>query len=269
MKLPRLFVAAAAVLLMSACAQPAPTSPASTPSPEPATGADAIAGTHWQLTELDGKPLVKDSVVTASFADDGVVTGSGGCNRFRAAYTISDNTIKIDEAIGATMMACAEDVMAQETAFFATLSTAGTFTMTAEVLTLANADGTEVAKFAVQSQDLAGTNWKVISYNDGKQAVVSVIEGADANLSFGADGTVSGTGGCNRITGGFSATEGKIKFDDELAMSAMACPEPEGVMEQEAAFVKALGSAATYTIDGNQLELRTAEDAVAVVLARA
>lgn len=267
MKLPRLFVAAAAVLLMSACAQPAPTSPASTPSPEPATGAGTIAGTHWQLTELDGKPLVKDSVVTASFADDGVVTGSGGCNRFRAAYTVSENTIKIDEAIGATMMACAEDVMAQETAFFATLSTAGSFTMTAEVLTLANADGTEVAKFAVQSQELAGTQWKFVSYNNGKEAVVIVLEGTEATLSFADDKTVSGSGGCNRITGGFTAADGQIKFD-QLAMTAMACPEPEGVMEQEAAVVKALESAATYTIEGNQLEMRTAGDATAVVLTR-
>ena len=49
----------------------------------------------------------------------------------------------------------------------------------------------------------------------------------------------------------------------------MFCEEPEGVMEQEAAYLAALQSAATFSIEGDQLWLRTAEDAIAVIASTA
>jgi heat shock protein HslJ len=42
------------------------------------------------------------------------------------------------------------------------------------------------------------------------------------------------------------------------------CIAPDGVMEQEAAFVAALQSAATYSMQGGRLEMRTADDAMAI-----
>ena len=44
----------------------------------------------------------------------------------------------------------------------------------------------------------------------------------------------------------------------------MMCAEPEGIMEQEAAFLAALSTAATYSINGQVLEMRTADDAMAL-----
>lgn len=268
MKVHRLLALAAAVMLVSSCAQAVPGTPASTPEPSPQAGAFELAGTQWQLSELGAKPPVEGTTITAQFSSDGVVAGSGGCNRYRAAFTTSGDTIKIDEAIASTMMACEPEVMEQETAFFAALGAAKGFTATPEKLALTGEDGTELATFAVQSQGLADTKWKVTGYNNGKEAVVSPLPEVEATLEFGADGTVSGTGGCNRITGGFTAEDGKVKMGP-LVMTSMACPEPEGVMEQEAAFVKALESAATYTVEGNLLEMRTADDAIAVHLVRA
>ena len=40
-------------------------------------------------------------------------------------------------------------------------------------------------------------------------------------------------------------------------------------MDQEAAFLAALQSAATFRIDGNMLEMRTAADQIAVIANRA
>ena len=48
----------------------------------------------------------------------------------------------------------------------------------------------------------------------------------------------------------------------------MFCTEPEGVMDQEAEFLGALQSAATFRITGNMLELRTAGDQIAVIAQR-
>ena len=44
-----------------------------------------------------------------------------------------------------------------------------------------------------------------------------------------------------------------------------ACTQPKGVMHQEREYLKALTTAATYTLQGNPLELRTAEDALAAL----
>ncbi|RME97153.1 MAG: META domain-containing protein [Chloroflexi bacterium] len=50
-----------------------------------------------------------------------------------------------------------------------------------------------------------------------------------------------------------------------LPVSIMtACESPEGIMEQEQEYLAALGTAATYQISGNSLELRTAEGSLAV-----
>jgi heat shock protein HslJ len=46
------------------------------------------------------------------------------------------------------------------------------------------------------------------------------------------------------------------------ATTRKMCAEPAGIMEQEAAFVKMLPQAETYTISGNTLELRTADGAL-------
>jgi heat shock protein HslJ len=45
----------------------------------------------------------------------------------------------------------------------------------------------------------------------------------------------------------------------------MACNDPAGVMDQEAQYLAALQSAATYQIEGNVLQLRTKDDALAAV----
>jgi heat shock protein HslJ len=44
------------------------------------------------------------------------------------------------------------------------------------------------------------------------------------------------------------------------------CSDPTGVMDQEAQYLAALQSAATYRIETNVLELRTQDDALAASL---
>jgi len=51
------------------------------------------------------------------------------------------------------------------------------------------------------------------------------------------------------------------------ATTRRMCAEA-GVMEQEQAFLKALESAATARMEGNELELRTADGALALSLVR-
>lgn len=75
------------------------------------------------------------------------------------------------------------------------------------------------------------------------------------------DQRVSGSGGCNRLLGGYRLDGDRIAFD-KFAATLMACPAG---MEQEQAFLAALGQAARWRVLGSHLELF---DAGGVVLAR-
>jgi putative lipoprotein len=63
---------------------------------------------------------------------------------------------------------------------------------------------------------------------------------------------VSGSGGCNRLTGGFDVTGRELRLGP-LAATLMACPEP--VMQREAAFLAALAETARFELEGDRLTL--------------
>ncbi len=159
--------------------------------------------------------------------------------------------------------------MDQGTAYMAALTGAATYAVDGDTLTLADAAGVTLAVFAAQSTDLAGTAWDVIAYNNGNQAVVGVIGGTQLTAVFGADGTLSGAAGCNNYSGGYTVDgEGNIQIGP-LMSTMMACGEPEGIMEQEMQYLAALQTAATYSMEGDTMQLRTAEDALAAQFVRA
>lgn len=106
---------------------------------------------------------------------------------------------------------------------------------------------------------LAGTHW-VLEQINGE----SVIENALPTLSFRGDQEVGGNSSCNTFNGAFTAKDGKLTID-ELASTMMACPEPEGLMDQETEYLKALESSASYRIDGDKLLITDSSNAVVLV----
>ena len=62
---------------------------------------------------------------------------------------------------------------------------------------------------------------------------------------------VSGSGGCNRFTGGFTLKGDTLRFS-RMASTMMACVDG---MEQEGRFLRDLAKVARYRIAGDQLEL--------------
>jgi uncharacterized lipoprotein YbaY len=125
-----------------------------------------------------------------------------------------------------------------------------------------------LAVYSVTEQSLAGTSWQVIAYNNGKEAVVSVILDTEITADFGADGQVTGNASCNNYFGAYE-TDGNNISIGPIGVSAMACSDPEGIMEQESQYLAALESADTYKIEGINMEMRTAEGALAVTFRRA
>lgn len=225
---------------------------------------DDLAGTNWTMASLDGQPPVDGTTVSLNFTSSTEVAGNSGCNGIGGTYETDGFHIQFGPMIG-TLMACLDEgVMEQEDAFRTALEDTVFYDVSPTgMLRLYDADSTMLVELAPASNTLDGTSWNVVNFNNGREAVVSVL--ADTELTAVFDGSqISGSAGCNSYFGSFSAADGEIEIGP-LASTLKACPE-EGVMEQEAEFLAALESAATYSIMGNRLEMRTADDALAVIM---
>jgi len=97
---------------------------------------------------------------------------------------------------------------------------------------------------------LRGTYWKLVRLND---APVRVTEKQrEPHLIFADDESrVSGSGGCNRVTGGFELDGDKLRLR-RMAGTMMACVDG---MEQEQRFLRSLEKVERYRISGSHLEM--------------
>ncbi|MGO4760947.1 META and DUF4377 domain-containing protein [Cupriavidus sp. 2KB_3] len=89
----------------------------------------------------------------------------------------------------------------------------------------------------VRWQRAEGTLRDIPRGDNGEPIVFNFSDGIDS-----PQGTVSGTGGCNRFTGGYGKTDTGIRFD-RMAGTRMACPGMR--MEVEQALLKAMTSPLT------------------------
>lgn len=225
-----------------------------------------LVGTNWLARTIADQTPIQGTSVFATFNQDGRVTGNDGCNNFNGSYTVSGNQLTLDPNMISTKMACQPDINQQAAAFVTALLATTRYELAGNLLMLYQGDVAGITMID-QGNSLAKTSWSVTSYNNGNQAVVSMIPETAVNMTFGDDGTVSGNSGCNSFTGQYAPSGSNIAVS-QLASTMMACESPEGVMDQEAAFLAALQSAATWQIRGNELSMRTAEDALAIMAVR-
>ena len=228
----------------------------------------ALTDSLWMLSELNGQAPLPDTAITAEFSEDGKVSGSSGCNSYTTTYSVSGKKIAFGEQVASTMMACPDPLMAQERDYVEALSSAATFEIADDTLTLYDADGNPVARFEAINQSLEGSTWQVIGYNNGKGGVVSVIIGTEITAEFGEDGQLTGNASCNNYFASYE-TEGEDITIGPAGTTRMACQEPEGIMEQEQQYLAALETAATYKITGLAMEMRTSEGSLVANFQRA
>jgi heat shock protein HslJ len=232
-----------------------------------AAEAPSLEGTSWMLESLPGRTLVSVSRATVNF-EGGRLSGGDGCNRYNMGFTASDGKIEIKAPAASTMMACPPPLMAQAEATVAALSGARSYRIEQGRLQLADASGKVLASFAPVTQQLVGTKWNANGINNGRAAVVSLVTGSKVSLEFGPDGLLNGSGGCNILRGRYEQKGQELRIQAP-AITRKFCAEPAGVMEQETAFLKALGTVTTARVDGNRLELRAAGGELAAGFSRA
>lgn len=222
--------------------------------------------TAWVLAALPGRTLLPRATATLQFEGERL-SGSDGCNRFNGGYSTEGGKFRVVTPLAGTRMACPPEVMEQARAVTGALTQAAAYDVVDGQLRLLASSGTPLAVFAPQSQELAGTQWEATGINNGKQAVVGLVEGSAITMDFGTDGRVAGSAGCNRYTAAYTA-EGlsSVRFEP-AATTRRACADP-AVDMQEQNFLAALATVVTARMEGDQLELRTAEGSLAVSLRR-
>ena len=266
-RIPLVAVCLAAAVLVTACGG-SNTGGDTSPSASPAV--PQLAGTGWVLESYagpDGSVAAEaGSGASMVFGDDGSVAGSTGCNRFAGTFTQQGADLTVD--LGPmTLMACTSKALtAQETAVTAGL--AATRSMAAGTdgaIELLDQAGGTLLTYRPGIAGLPGTSWQATGINNGRDAVVSDASVSAATAEFAADGTLSGSGGCNTFTAPYRIEPVDGLSIGAIAATKMAC-EPQ-VMTTEMAYFAALARVATYAIDGQTLTLRDKDGATQVTFA--
>src|SRR5262245_36213296 len=117
-----------------------------------------------------------------------------------------------------------------------------------------SASTTQSASSSSATTPLEGPYWKAIEL--GGKPTPSQDPQREAHLQFQVGGRVSGSDGCNRLTGTYQRSGDRLTFG-QMAGTQMACLDATGIEE---AFRDALKNVARFTISADRLEFFDASE---------
>jgi heat shock protein HslJ len=229
--------------------------------PPPPDGAE-LAGTSWRLVRFQGsddKTLtpVDKAEYTVAFASDGSVSVRIDCNRGHGTWKSAGPKQLEFGPLALTRAMCppaplndrlARDwqnirsyVLKAGHLFLSLMADGGTYEFETE------SRSTSVTSV---SASLENTRWKLTRLGESDVTPASAAQEAYIILDPGTQ-RVSGSGGCNRLTGHYVLSGHHLRFS-QMAGTMMACLQG---METEGAFLQGLGSVDAWKIAGRQLEL--------------
>jgi heat shock protein HslJ len=218
-----------------------------------------IIGTwQWQATQASNgsSTVVADPTrYTINFQADNSLQIRADCNQVGGTYSASGSSLMLQ--LGpSTLAACPPDSQADQ--FLAGLGQVTNYTVTSNNLELGLQGGGDMHFSAMPAPSLVGPNWQLLAYNNGRNAVQSVMIGTQPTAMFGTDGQVTGSGGCNTFSGPYQSTASTLSIGP-LSSTRTACEQP--VMDQETAYLAALERSATYRFENGRLMLADASGA--------
>ncbi len=224
----------------------------------------------WQQTQMNDGALIRPANpdrYQLRFHPDGTLAIQADCNRALASYRLEESRLHLD--LGpTTLMACDEDSLGDR--FLIQLGAVSLVFFQEGQLFIDLKFDSGTMKFSPleTAQTLIGSHWQATGYNNGRGALVSLIEGTEINLHFGAEGRVEGSAGCNQYSAPFEI-QGEHITIGPASSTRKFCAEPTGLMAQEAAFLAALPQAIQLEMIGERLEMRMADGALVATWTRA
>jgi heat shock protein HslJ len=219
--------------------------------------AQALEGTDWIVSSLNGESPVQGSNITMNF-ERGTIGGYAGCNWYGSSYSITYTTVQFGPA-ERTARGCESPagVSEQEEDFFRTLTRVTTIRMINDRLAMADGAGATVLlltprpRFAMNPADLVGTAWQLRAVNDTIQSDSALT------LMIPREQEISGFAGCRRYTGTYEARGDEIRITS-ISMTATECARGQAALLREGRFTTNLSEASYFRLGGDSLELVTA-----------
>ncbi|PWT94601.1 MAG: hypothetical protein C5B55_02420 [Blastocatellia bacterium] len=212
-----------------------------------------LSGTSWQLVRFQGgveKTLTPDdaSKYTISFGADGRVTARIDCNRGIGTWKSSGrNQIRFGP-LALTRAMCPQGSLHDQIARHWSLVRSYIIKNGHLFLSLKADGGIYEFEPLVSTSSLAREKWELIEVNGAS------VQRSKAYIQFDENTKrFSGSGGCNRIAGGYEVDGSHIRFL-QTVMTRMACLDNE-VQRVETEFLKALNDATDFQIQNNVLRI--------------
>jgi heat shock protein HslJ len=250
-------------------------SPAPAGARRPAQGApttmdeSTLTGVVWlwqRSTYADGMTVTcaDPSTYTLAFLDSGLYSVQADCNTGSGGYTVDGSQLTLKPG-PMTLAACGPG--SQDDVFRRDLLRVASYVFDGDNLVLnLQADSGNMVFSPRPPVSLTGPTWQVLGVNNGHGGVASVVAGTQLDVTFGEDGIVSGSTGCNRYRGLYVTADPAISFGP-LATTRRACASDEAAA-QEQAFLAALAASTRYELQGSRLTLRNDAGATQVNLTR-
>ncbi|MFI8438437.1 META domain-containing protein [Streptomyces sp. NPDC079020] len=218
-----------------------------------------VTGVRWSVDSLTvgGERTKAPPGAHVEIDPKGRATGNLGCNHFTADVGIDGDAVTVGPGT-TTEMGCEEDVQQFEKAMSGAFSGKLTAAVNGKRLTLTTAKGDSISLTSRPAAPLTGTKWTVTSLVSGRTTTALPADlpaGRAPHLTFGKDGTVEGSLGCNTFHGKAAVKGSAITFGP-LASTRRMC---EGqAMEVERSVLAVLTGGTTYTIEDQALSLTAA-----------
>lgn len=233
-----------------------------------------LEGTYWRLNSMGDveSPAVPSQgaefiarFIPQEGGPSGLVIGSTGCNDYNAAYVANLNELKVNLPNKTNNPDCDPSFWEQEQQFFLGLNAATTYRILGNTLQIPYDEGRQALYFTAFVPEvppppsggpltpLNGTRWWLVMM--GPQPVLPGTQ-TTAEFTINADGqtgTIAGSAGCNT----YNAPVTGVLQIGPAASTNIFCPEPPGLMTQEAAYLAALETATSFTQAYNQLLIGT------------
>lgn len=222
-----------------------------------------LINTKWQLVNYltsGGKPSLSYSEhePTLKFYSERVA-GTSGCNQFTGNYKLEQQNLSF-QGFASTQKACiTEGLSVQEQDYLKALAQVASYQLENEQLQLKNSQGKNILTFQkIRPASLTKNLWQLQQYNNGRGGVVSLVIGTEINLIIDEQGKLSGNAGCNQYKSQWQGTSEKFQIAS-TASTKKFCEKPEGIMEQETAYLSSLEKVNSWEIEGDNLVFKDAQ----------
>jgi heat shock protein HslJ len=101
---------------------------------------------------------------------------------------------------------------------------------------------------------LLGSSWNLAYYVNSTGVYSPVISGTNVTATFGTNGQMSGSAGCNQYAATWSVNGNAITISTPTS-TLVFCAEPPGLMDQESAYLADLPMAKSWTISSDTTTL--------------